>query len=236
MDGQPVPFTFSAGTVTATLPDLGTSAHEVTVTVSDACGNLARASRLITGSAPCPFKDMINHWASAYAGRLYQLGIVSGTTDGSSPRFSPDSPVTRGDFALMAARWLGLDLSQYENAALPFADASSIPAWDKAAVAALNALNIMQGAGGDDGTVYANARASLTRAEAFTLLSRMQAKGWPEASLGSFSDRGSVPSWAWSATAKLVGQGIVSGSDGGKLLPNAPVSRAEVCKLLMSMW
>ena len=236
MDGQPVPFTFSAGTVTATLPALGTDAHEVTVTVSDACGNLARASRLLSGSSPCPFADMGNHWAAAYVGRLCQLGIVSGTTDGSRPRFSPNSPVTRGDFALMAARWLGLDLKQYENAPLPFTDAASIPSWDKAAVAALNSLNIMQGAGGDDGNVYANARASLTRAEAFTLLSRMQAKGWPEASLGPFSDRSSVPSWAWSATAKLVGQGIVSGSDGGKLLPNSPVSRAEVCKLLMTMW
>ena len=232
MDGERVPFTYSAGAVAATLPALGSSAHQVTVTASDACGNLSAASRLLTGSAPCPFSDMTGHWAAPYVGRLAELGVVSGTGNG---RFSPNSPVTRGDFALLAARWLGLDLTAYANAPLPFADAARIPAWDRAAVAALRDLGIMQGAAGSGGAVYANASASLTRAEAFTLLARMQAKGWPEASLSAFSDAGKVPGWAKSATAALVGRQVVAGSN-GQLRPSASVSRAEVAKLLMAMW
>ena len=232
LDGKRVETTYRNGTLTATLPDLGTSAHQVTVTVSDSCGNLARASRLLPGSAPCPFLDMPLHWAAPYVGRLAELHIVSGTGDG---RFAPNAPVTRGDFALLAARWLGLDLTAYGSKALPFADAAAIPAWDKAAVAALYDKGIMKGSADAGGKVYANAKAPISRAEAFTLLSRMQPKGWPEASLAGFSDAGAVPAWAKSAVASLVGQKVVSGAN-GMLLPNANVSRAEVAKLLVSMW
>ena len=230
LDGKRVPFTYSNGILTAALPALGTGSHQVAVTASDACGNLSRASQTITGSAPCPFTDMTGHWAAPYVSRLAEAGVVTGTGNG---RFSPNSPVTRGDFALMSARWLGLDLNAYS--ALPFADADAIPDWDRAAVAALSELGIMQGSAGQGGKVYANARASLTRAEAFTLLSRMQAKGWPEASLAAFSDAGAIPAWARSSVASLVGQKVVSGAY-GQLRPNDPVSRAEVCKLLMAMW
>ena len=232
LDGKRVEATYRNGTLTATLPDLGTSAHQVTVTVSDSCGNLARASRLLPGSAPCPFLDMPLHWAAPYVGRLAELHIVSGTGDG---RFAPNAPVTRGDFALLAARWLGLDLTAYGSKALPFADAAAIPAWDRAAVAALYDKGIMKGSADAGGKVYANAKAPISRAEAFTLLSRMQPKGWPEASLAGFSDAGAVPAWAKSAVASLVGQKVVSGAN-GMLLPNANVSRAEVAKLLVSMW
>ena len=230
LDGQTVPFTLDGDTLTASLPDLGESTHQITVTAADLWGNLGRASRLLAGTAPCPFSDMDSHWAAPYAGRLQELGIVNGTGGG---QFSPNSPVTRGDFALMAARWLGLDLTA--SRPLPFADADAIPAWDRPAVAALAQLGILRGSAGADGQAYANATASITRAEAFTLLSRMQAAGWREASLSAFSDAGAVPDWARSAVGSLVGQQVVSGS-GGQLRPNDPVSRAEVCKLLVALW
>jgi len=232
LDGQLVAGTYTNGTFTATLPALGTSTHEITVTVSDACGNLARASKLVSGTASVSFSDLKGHWSAPYVGRLAELGIVSGTGNG---RFSPDKSVTRGDFALMAARWLGLDLNKYTGAALPFADAARIPAWDQNAVAALYQLGIMKGSADKSGTVYANAGSPITRAEAFTLLSRMQAAGWPEGSLSAFSDAAAVPAWARSATASLVGQKVVSGSN-GLLRPAANVSRAEVAKLLLCLW
>jgi hypothetical protein len=93
----------------------------------------------------------------------------------------------------------------------------------------------MQGSKDSDGLLQANAKATITRAEAMTILGRTQAKGYPEASLSSFSDASSVPSWAKSCVASLVGQGVVGGSNGA-LRPNASVSRAEVAKMLLSMW
>ena len=37
---------------------------------------------------------------------LYNIGIVDGTNE---HRFEPDAPVTRAEFAVMAARFAGLD-------------------------------------------------------------------------------------------------------------------------------
>ena len=130
---------------------------------------------------------------------------------------------------------MGLDLTAQDTGNLPFADAASIPDWDRPAVAALYQMGIMQGSADKNGNLYALPTSSITRAEAFTLLSRMQAKGWSEASLASFKDASTVPAWAKSSVASLVGQGIVSGS-GGQLRPNAFLSRAEVSKLLLCMW
>lgn len=68
-----------------------------------------------------------------------------------------------------------------------------------------------------------------------TILSRTQAKGYAQASLSAFSDAGQVPAWSETHVASLVGQQVVSGSN-GQLRPQAPVSRAEVAKLLFTLW
>ena len=238
LDGQPVPFSFDAstGALTATLSSLGSSLHQVTVTAADCCGNLGRASVTLSASASqAPFADMSNHWARDYTGRLSELGIITGVQAGGQTYFYPNRSITRGDFALMTARWLGLDLEDYANVSLPYADASSIPSWSRNAVKALYKLEIMEGSKAGDGKVYANATSSITRAEAMTILGRIQAKGYPEASLSAFSDASSVPAWAKRHVATLVGLEVVSGSD-GKLRPNDTVTRAEVAKMLFTLW
>ena len=100
---------------------------------------------------------------------------------------------------------------------------------------ALYDKGIMKGSQGKDGKLYANAKSSVTRAEAITLLGRMLESGYPEASLKAFSDASAVPSWAKSYTAQLVGLDIVGGSN-GQLRPTASITRAEVAKLLWSLW
>ncbi len=237
VDGQSVPFSFNAssGTLTATLSGLGKDLHRVTVTAADCCGNLGRGAATLEGTSPNPFADMNGHWAAGMTGRLNQLGIISGVTVGSQTYFYPNRSITRGDFALMTARWLGLDLDDYQNVQLPYADQSQIPSWDVNAVKALYQLGIMQGSQGSDGSLRANARSSITRAEAMTILSRTQAKGYAQASLSAFSDAGQVPAWSETHVASLVGQQVVSGSN-GQLRPQAPVSRAEVAKLLFTLW
>ena len=134
----------------------------------------------------------------------------------------------------MTARWMGVDLTAYEGVALPFADADIIPAWSLPAVKAMHALGSMQGSQCNDG-LFAYATASITRAEAMTILGRIQPRGYATASLNSFTDAATVPTWASEYVALLVQQGVVSGSD-GKLRPNDAVSRAEVSKMLVSIW
>ena len=53
------------------------------------------------------FEDVqTGHWFYKEVETLYNSGIVDGTGE---HKFSPDVPVTRAEFAVMAARWAGLD-------------------------------------------------------------------------------------------------------------------------------
>ena len=153
----------------------------------------------------------------------------------ASTNFAPNRSITRGDFALMAARWLGLDLEGYAGVKLPYADTASIPAWDLNAMKALYDLGIMTGSKGADGALRANAKASITRAEAMTILGRMLEKGYGQTDLSIFSDSGKTPSWAKPHVATLAELGVVGGSN-GQLRPDASVTRAEVAKMLLTLW
>lgn len=237
VDGKSVPFSWDAasGTLTATLSGLGQSSHRITVTAADPCGNLGRASVTHSGSAANPFPDMDGHWAQPYTTRLSELGIIQGITNSQGTNFYPNQNITRGDFALMAARWMELDLTQYADVDLPYADAADIPAWDLDAVKALYALDIMQGSRAADGSLRANARNPITRAEAMTILGRLTPKGYAPANLTVFADASAVPSWAYDHVAVLVSLDVVGGSN-GKLRPTASVTRGEVAKMLFTLW
>lgn len=67
------------------------------------------------------------------------------------------------------------------------------------------------------------------------ILGRMTEKGYPQAALSAFSDAAAVPSWAKEHVATLVGMEVVGGSN-GKLRPSSPVTRAEVAKMLFTLW
>ncbi len=236
VDGKAIPFTYSNGTLTSTLSGLGTSTHQITVTAADPCGNLGRDSITIPGtSGKHPFADMQGHWAEGHTVRLNELGIITGMTENGLTIFHPNRSITRGDFALMAARWMGLDLNAYAGVDLPYTDTAAIPAWDLNAVKALYELGVMTGSRESDGTLRANAKASITRAEAMTILGRMLEKDYGQADLSSISDVSKVPSWSKTHVATLVQLGVVNGSN-GQLRPDASVTRAEVAKMLLTLW
>ena len=239
-DGQEVEFTWdeSAGTLTWTLPAHGGKLHRATVTAVDQSGNRGRASVDVTPTAEGealaqnPFLDMTGHWASAYTTYLYDSGVVQGVAAQGGFLFQPDQNITRGEFALMVARWMGLDLSAYAGVELPFADLDTIPAWCLDAMKAMYAEGILQGSL-DNGVLMGRATASISRAEAMTILGRIQGQGYLRADL-SFTDAGQVAAWALPYVESLVGQGIISGYD-NLLRPNDSVTRGEVAKMLYSM-
>lgn len=238
LDGKPLEFSFApdSGTVTATLPTLSASLHRITVTATDSCGNIGRASQTMNSSSATSssFVDMAGHWAANYTDYLSNLNVISGVKTEKGLYFYPDRSITRGDFALMTARWMGLDLDTYASTSLPFSDTASIPSWSSNAVKAMYTLGIMKGTQTKNG-LCANATSSITRSEAMTILGRVQAKGYPSAPLSSFQDAASVPNWAKSYLSSLVTQGVVAGSN-GLLRPNDSVSRAELAKMLFTIW
>lgn len=235
-DGTNLSFNWdeSKGTLTAALPAADSGYHRVSVTVSDASGNLARASADIKPSAPrtSPFGDMTGHWAEPYATFLYDQGISQGT-GGDVPQYQPNRNITRAEFFAMVAHWMKLDLTQYSGVELPFADKDKIPDWAINEIKAMYSLGLLQGAESAGG-LMCNPTATITRAEAITSLGRTQAKGYAQADLTAFTDAGQVPDWAAEYTRILVGQGVVSGTN-DQIRPSGLLTRGEVAKLLYAM-
>ena len=234
-DGAALSFTWneSAGTLSASLPAADTGYHRATVTVSDASGNLGRASADIQPASDrtSPFADMTGHWAEQYATYLYDNGISMGTGV-DTVVYQPDKSITRAEFFTMVARWMDLDLTQYAGVELPFVDAASIPDWALNAVKAMYSLGILQGAGVEGG-LAANASATISRAEAMTILGRTQARGYAQPELTT-DDAGQVGDWALPYVQSLVGQGVVTPTD-NKLRPTDALTRGELAQLLYAI-
>ena len=159
--------------------------------------------------------------------------MVNGVQSGDQYLFQPENDITRAEFSLMVARWMGLDLESYADVALPFSDAGSIPSWALNGIKAMYAEGIVRGSL-DNGVLLCNANSSISRAEAMTILGRIQSKGYPQQAL-EFTDADTVPSWSLSYVESMVSQGIISGYD-GLLRPNDPVKRGEVAKMLCYMF
>ena len=234
-DGAALSFTWneSTGTLSASLPAADTGYHRATVTVSDASGNLGRASADIQPASDrtFPFADMTGHWAEQYATYLYDNGISMGTGV-DTVVYQPDKSITRAEFFTMVARWMDLDLTQYAGVELPFVDAASIPDWALDAVKAMYSLSILQGAGVEGG-LAANASATISRAEAMTILGRTQARGYAQPELTT-DDAGQVGDWALPYVQSLVGQGVVTPTD-NKLRPTDALTRGELAQLLYAI-
>ena len=235
-DGVNQTFTWNqeTGTLTATLPAADSQSHRITVTAVDASGNLARGSADMapTVARDPVFTDTDDHWAGTYADYLYDTGVTTGVSTDSGLQFQPDKNITRGEFFALVARRMNLNLDAYDSVELPFADAAEIPSWALREVKAMYALGILKGT--SDGSVLkCNANATISRAEAMTILGRTQARGYAEVEL-TFTDAAQVPTWAAPFVRSLVGQGVVNGYN-NLIQPLNPITRGEVAKMLYAM-
>ncbi len=234
LDGWGTPFDLSGGALTASLPT-DALLHRVSLTVQDASGNLKRVSAELP-PAPgraLPFGDVAGHWAQDHIVYLYDQGVTNGRSTPEGPVFDPQTNITRGEFATMLARWLRADLTGGGEVQLPFVDAADIPAWARDAVGYLYRAGIMSGSLEGDG-LYARAGDPITRAQAMTLLGRVQPKGFAQQA-GTFDDDDQIPAWAREFVYTLAGQGVVSGYQ-GLVRPLDPITRAEAAKLLTTLW
>lgn len=235
LDGRSLPFTLSGNIVTATVDLRDALTHRITLTAADASGNLARASTQLDAAigTQSPFADTADHWAAAYADYLYDQQISQGSPSGGDLLFQPGANITRGDFVTMLCRWMRLDLSKYNHVELPFADQDAIQPWAVDAVKAAYELGIFTGVA-NGSVLTADADKTITRAQAMTLLGRVQPKGYVR-STGAFLDQEDIPVWAAEYVSTLVAQGVVNGYE-GYVRPQDPITRAEVAKVLTMMW
>lgn len=105
-------------------------------------------------------------WYSHAMRALAAAGVVSGFPDGA---FRPDEPVTRGQMAVMLARFAALLELRSADAAEPFADAVAIPGWAAEAAEICRRLALLTG--DEQGNFRAEAPA--TRAQCAAIAERL---------------------------------------------------------------
>lgn len=238
VDGTKSSATYSAssGTISVTTPALQEGLHQVTIEAVDDAGNRARKSVAITAgsSASSSFADTASHWANGYINFAANRGLLQGETSNGVKNFNPQRNLRRSEFAVIMARYLGLDTSDTKG--LPFADASSVPDWAAGAVKACYTAGIMNGQL-DTKTDKSNfnPNANITRAEVMTVISKCLPRGYV-AGTTSFSDYSSIPTWAADHVRYTVAAGLIGGYEDGTIRPLNSITRAEIAKILCGLY
>ena len=160
------PFTF--------LPEATTTRAQVVTILHRLAG-----SPQVTG---IPFTDTPEGaWYTPAVAWAYELGIVNGVGGG---RFAPNSPVTREQLAVMLynyARTAGYPISARADLS-KFSDADEVSSWAAEALSWANAVELINGVGGNRLSPGGNA----TRAQVSAILHRfcVKAEDWPVGSEG----------------------------------------------------
>ncbi len=134
------------------------------------------ASLTVTIVADSPFVDTEGHWAAPYISGLYHRGILTGVTVDGQLYAYPDNAVTRAEFSVLLARYMGLNPADYASVETPFTDLEPVESWAGSAIRAMYAMGIVNGI---DPTSF-GPQGTLTRAQAVTMLGRMLALQNPE--------------------------------------------------------
>ena len=174
------------------------------------------------------FEDVAEHWARDMIVELATVGAVNGYDTDEGLFFKPDNSITRGEFAVMLAGFMGLDTEEYKDAESVFTD--EIPAWAEPSVKALNSLGYVSGKETDQGLVYAPSD-KITRAEVAAIIGRTLDLLEEETEL-AFEDAADIPEWAKSYVARLAAVGIISGYEDNTVRPINEVTRAEAVTML----
>ena len=217
----------SSGALSITLPAADGAQHRVSVVAGDASGNLSRAGvNAGTSSATPAFADMQDHWANDAVAYLKRSGI----SNGSNGNFLPDTNISRQEFAVLLARYLGSS-QDYSSVQLPFADTNEIASWALNGAKAMYSLGIIKGSSDGSGKLYFNPTANVSRQEAVTMLGRLTEKGYAQGAL-KFTDSSAIQSWAAEYVSTLSEMGILTGFNDGSFRPNGAMTRAQVATVL----
>ena len=95
-------------------------------TITAVRGN-TRASIQVTVEANHPFSDLDGHWAEAYMGQLYQQKVLTGEAAEDGKLYAyPERSLSRAEFSVLLARYLGIDTAEYAGTATPFKDLQGV--------------------------------------------------------------------------------------------------------------
>lgn len=190
------------------------------------------------GDSMAVFNDTHGTWAHDSIETLYRMGVVSGIAEGNGTyRFAPADGLTRAEFAVMIAKFMGLTIAE-EAPELSFADNDDIPAWAAPYIAAVTEAGFMRGKGaGTDESgaplVRFACEDTMSRAEVLQVLGALLGAAEEIPVETAFADDGDIPDWARTNIARIVSMGLISGFEDNTLRPGAVISRAEIAALLV---
>ncbi|WP_438448405.1 S-layer homology domain-containing protein [Gorillibacterium sp. sgz5001074] len=169
-------------------------------------------------------------WAREAIAALTQYGAVKGMPDGS---FRPSQPMTRAEFAHLAAMALAMDMEQ--RPAPTFGDI--LPGdWYYDAVETASAQGLINGYASGNGSRVFRPENVITRAEIAAIYSRVLDRVKQPAAVPSRKEpdfRDVAPDhWARASIGRLYQWGIVNGKDANSFDPEATATRAEVSVML----
>lgn len=173
------------------------------------------------------FPDVKGHWASEVIEFCVSKKLFNGI---SQNEFAPEVSMNRAMFVTVLSRMSGEDISGFVSG---FSDVPN-GTWYCKPVGWGAAAKIISGV--DEKTF--NPEGEVTREQMALLLYRyanvyeLMGKGLTPESLDRFSDGDRVSDWAYEAMCWAVGNGLITGRDGGVLAPKDGAKRSEVAAII----
>lgn len=171
------------------------------------------------------FADLSGHWSRPDVELLAAKLVIDGQAPG---RFAPDAQVTRGEFAALLVRALGLVPDASSASGVKDLNGTE---WHAGALGAAVKAGLLDGF--EDGTLRGGA--NITRAQMAVMMSRAlkaAGKSAPSGATAVFADEEKIPAWAADAVDAGVAAGLVEGTSGNRFAPEAQATRAEAAAML----
>ncbi len=226
--------------------DYNPETNEAIGTLSENCGKITVFATNVFGYTSfktissesalenAPFADTSGHWAEDILGYMYNQKIINGDATSGTLLFNPQKPMTRSEFAVMITNYLRLNPDDYADVKLPYSDIEQIPFWAINSFKALYKEEIVKGRYVTDTESCADPLATITRAEAATIVARIQPSGLFATKI-SASDKSDIPVWANDGIITLITLGAMKGYEDGTLKPLNTLTKAEAAKILYSV-
>ena len=206
------------------------------ITLSVKAGAYSKDYKIILPkTAENVFADTSTHWAKDIIAYMNSKGVVNGSIDNGQLVFRPDNNVTRAEFAIMVSNFMGYSTEIYQDASLDaFDDAEQIPKWALPQIKAVYKNGIIKGKD-NNGKLYFEPNAYITRAEAVTIISRILPELIEKKEL-TFKDTNEIPDWSKDAFKILTAAGILNGYDDNTVKPQNNVTRAEAVTMFYNIY
>ncbi len=164
----------------------------------------------------------------AYAAMwMKEEGLFTGASIGGNLCFSPDTPVTRGEFLVMTMKLVDAQASS-EAASTGFADEAQTPVWMRSYISTALMNGMISGTVEEDRLVF-HPTDTMSGAEAAVMVQNILDLPTSDSKSVFQVQQSTVPTWAQSAAAALSEAGIHV--DAGE----EPITRRDVANLLLQI-